>query len=110
MVADGYHARVDGLTSLAVLAGAIGVWIGHPQIDALVGIFITVAILAIVWQSGKAVFSGLVDGTEPDALDTKSEWLRTKQKEFWRSHRYGLGGWVTGFMLRSTYLWIPISQ
>jgi len=69
LVADGYHARVDGLTSLAVLAGAIGVWIGYPQIDALVGIFITVAILAIVWQSGKAVFSRLIDGTEPEALD-----------------------------------------
>ncbi len=30
LVADGYHARVDGLTSLAVLAGAIGVWLGFP--------------------------------------------------------------------------------
>ena len=28
LVADGYHARVDGWTSLAVLVGAIGVWAG----------------------------------------------------------------------------------
>ena len=28
LVADGYHARVDGLTSLAVLVGAGGVWCG----------------------------------------------------------------------------------
>src|SRR5262245_15838501 len=30
LVADGYHARVDGLTSLAVLFTAIGVWLGYP--------------------------------------------------------------------------------
>lgn len=29
LIADGYHARTDGLTSLAVLAGTIGVWLGH---------------------------------------------------------------------------------
>jgi divalent metal cation (Fe/Co/Zn/Cd) transporter len=28
LIADGYHARVDGWTSLAVLMGAIGVWAG----------------------------------------------------------------------------------
>ena len=28
LIADGYHARVDGLTSLAVLFGAVGVWLG----------------------------------------------------------------------------------
>ncbi len=26
--ADGYHARADGLTSLSVLFGAVGVWLG----------------------------------------------------------------------------------
>src|SRR5712691_5006697 len=30
LVADGYHARIDGWTSLAVLVGAIGVWAGYP--------------------------------------------------------------------------------
>ena len=28
LIADGYHARVDGWTSLAVLFGAVGVWLG----------------------------------------------------------------------------------
>src|ERR1035437_1264760 len=37
LVADGYHARTDGLTSLAVLAGAIGVWLGFPLADPIVG-------------------------------------------------------------------------
>jgi divalent metal cation (Fe/Co/Zn/Cd) transporter len=30
LIADGYHARTDGWTSLAVLMGAIGVWLGFP--------------------------------------------------------------------------------
>jgi divalent metal cation (Fe/Co/Zn/Cd) transporter len=38
LVADGYHARTDGLTSLAVVAGAIGVWLGYPIADPLVGL------------------------------------------------------------------------
>ncbi len=35
LIADGYHARVDGLTSLAVLFGAGGVWLGYPLADPL---------------------------------------------------------------------------
>ena len=30
LVAEGHHARVDGLTSLTVLFGAIGSWLGYP--------------------------------------------------------------------------------
>ena len=43
LVADGLHARTDGLTSLAVLVGAIGVAVGFPLADPLVGLLITVA-------------------------------------------------------------------
>ena len=38
LVADGYHARTDGWTSLAVLAGAVGVWLGYPLADPIVGL------------------------------------------------------------------------
>jgi cation diffusion facilitator family transporter len=69
LIADGYHARVDGLTSLAVLAGAIGVWLGFPLADPIVGMGITIAILWIVWESGKAVFVRLLDGVDPDVVD-----------------------------------------
>lgn len=65
LIADGYHARVDGLTSLAVLVGALGVWIGFPLADPIVGLLITAAILGIVWHSGKPVFTRLLDGVEP---------------------------------------------
>lgn len=65
LIADGYHARTDGLTSLAVVAGAIGVWLGFPLADPIVGLLITLAIFGIVWQSAKAVFSRALDGVDP---------------------------------------------
>ena len=49
LVADGYHARTDGWTSLAVLAGAVGMWLGYPLADPIVGLLIAAAILLIVW-------------------------------------------------------------
>ncbi len=54
LIADGLHARTDGLTSLAVVAGAIGVWLWFPIADPIVGMLITVAIFGIVWQSARA--------------------------------------------------------
>ena len=69
LVADGQHARVDGLTSLAVLFGAIGVWLGYPLADPIVGIVISVAIFRIVIESGKSVISRLLDGAEPGVID-----------------------------------------
>lgn len=66
LIADGYHARVDGITSLAVVGGAIGVWLGFPLADPIVGILITIMIFGIVWQSARAVFTRMLDGTEPE--------------------------------------------
>lgn len=69
LVADGYHARTDGLTSLAVVLGAIGVALGFPLADPLIGLVITIAILGIVWQSAGAVLSRMLDGVEPSVLE-----------------------------------------
>lgn len=69
LVADGYHARADGLTSLAVLVGMAGVWLGYPLADPLVGLLITVVILRLAWQSAHAVFTRMLDGVEPQVLD-----------------------------------------
>ncbi|MFC3718099.1 cation diffusion facilitator family transporter [Deinococcus metalli] len=70
LVADGYHARVDGFTSLAVLIGVLGVWIGVPTLDPLVGIGITLAILFIVRDAARSVWLRLIDGIEPDILES----------------------------------------
>ncbi len=69
LVADGYHARIDGFTSLAVLFGAIGVIIGFPIADPIIGLLITLTILKIVWDSVRKVFTRLLDGVEPEYLD-----------------------------------------
>jgi cation diffusion facilitator family transporter len=69
LVADGYHARIDGLTSLAVLAGAVGVALGFPLADPLVGLLITAAILRIVWDSARSVFTRLLDGVDPEVIE-----------------------------------------
>ena len=69
LVADGYHARTDGWTSLAVLLGALGVWLGYPLADPIVGLLIAAAILVIVWQSGKTIFTRLLDGVDPAVID-----------------------------------------
>jgi cation diffusion facilitator family transporter len=69
LVADGYHARIDGLTSLAVLAGAAAVWLGFPLADAIVGLLISLAIARIVWQSAQLVFTRVLDGVEPGVID-----------------------------------------
>jgi len=69
LIADGYHARVDGLTSLAVLFGVIGVWLGYPQADPLVGLLITSVIVGIAFQAGKSVLTRMLDGVNPELID-----------------------------------------
>ncbi|MBI1812319.1 cation transporter [Candidatus Peregrinibacteria bacterium] len=69
LIADGCHARTDGWTSLAVLFGALGVWLGFPLTDPLIGLGITVAIFFIVWDSVKAVFLRALDGVEPEIME-----------------------------------------
>jgi cation diffusion facilitator family transporter len=68
LIADGQHSRVDGFTSLAVLVGAIGVAVGVPILDPLVGLAITVAILFIVRDAARAIFTRMLDGIDPAIL------------------------------------------
>jgi cation diffusion facilitator family transporter len=73
LVADGYHARVDGLASLAVFFGALGVWLGYPIADPVTGLVITAVIGRLVWESGKSVFTRLLDGVDPQVVDEIQE-------------------------------------
>jgi cation diffusion facilitator family transporter len=68
LIADGYHARTDGLTSLAVVLGALGVWMGFQLADPIIGLVITAVILGIVWQSARAVLTRMLDGVEPEVV------------------------------------------
>jgi cation diffusion facilitator family transporter len=69
LMADGYHARADGLTSLAVLIGTVGVWFGFPVADPIMGLLITVGILRLGWQSASAVFTRMLDGVDVEIVD-----------------------------------------
>src|SRR5207244_2689601 len=69
LIADGFHARTDGFTSLSVLIGALGVWLGYPLADPIIGLLISVLICRVVWQSSKAVFTRLLDGVDPVVID-----------------------------------------
>jgi cation diffusion facilitator family transporter len=69
LVADGLHARTDGFTSLAVLMGAGGVALGFPLADPIIGLLITVAILAVLRTAVRDVFRRLMDGVDPALVD-----------------------------------------
>ncbi len=68
LVADGYHARTDGFTSLAVLFGAIGVWLGFPLADPLIGLGITVAILFVLKDAAVQIWRRLMDAVDPQIV------------------------------------------
>jgi cation diffusion facilitator family transporter len=73
LVADGYHARADGIASLSVLLSAIGIWLGYPLADPLIGLLMTALILKIVWQSAQSIFTRLLDGVDPEVIDEIKE-------------------------------------
>ena len=68
-MADGYHARTDGLTSLAVVAGALGVAAGYPLADPLVGLLITAVILVVLKQATGQMLGRLMDAVEPELVE-----------------------------------------
>jgi cation diffusion facilitator family transporter len=69
LVADGLHARADGLTSLAVVGGALGVAAGFPLADAIVGLLIALAILFVLADAARDVYRRLMDSVDPALVD-----------------------------------------
>jgi cation diffusion facilitator family transporter len=65
LVADGMHARTDGLTSLAVVAGAAGVALGWKAADPVVGLAITLAILLVLRRAARDIYRRLMDSVDP---------------------------------------------
>ncbi|MGZ8607680.1 MAG: cation diffusion facilitator family transporter [Actinomycetota bacterium] len=68
LVADGHHARTDGLTSLGVLAGAVGVALGFERADPIAGLAITAAIVVVLWQASRSVLRRILDGTDDSTV------------------------------------------
>jgi cation diffusion facilitator family transporter len=76
LIADGIHARTDGFTSLAVVAGVAGVWLGFPLADPIVGLLISVAIMVLLWGTVRDVGRRLMDGVDPAFSDRLADVVR----------------------------------
>jgi len=69
LIADGVHARADGFTSLAVVLGGLGVLLGFPLADPIVGLLIAAFILLLLVGTVRSVGRRLLDGIDPRLLD-----------------------------------------
>ena len=69
LVADGLHARVDGLASLAVLVGVGGLALGWPLADPLAGLVVTAAFVGVLRSAVRRVGARLLDAVDPRLVD-----------------------------------------
>lgn len=70
LVADGWHARADGLSALGVLLGVVGVRLGVWWADSVMGLAIGVVILVIVCKAGAEIGRRLMDATDPEIIQS----------------------------------------
>lgn len=80
LVADGLHARTDGLTSLAVLVAAGGTWLGYPIVDPIIGFLIGTAILFITKDATISMWYRLMDAIEPEILEQTEAVIRQREE------------------------------
>jgi cation diffusion facilitator family transporter len=76
LVADGLHARTDGLASLAVLAGAGGAALGWRLADPIVGLVVTAGVVLVLKDAAREVFRRLMDAVDPAVVDAAEAALR----------------------------------
>lgn len=65
LVAEGFHARTDALSSLMVVVGAAGVGAGWRYADPLAGLVITGLILLVLGRAGHDLLHRLMDAVDP---------------------------------------------
>jgi len=63
--ADGLHTRTDGIASLAVLLGAVGVALGAQWADPVVGLLISVLIFLVLLRTSASIGQRLLDAVDP---------------------------------------------
>lgn len=69
LVADGLHARSDGFTSLAVVAGAGGMALGWEAADAVAGLAVTLLLLVLLRSAARDIWLRLMDGVGPEVVE-----------------------------------------
>jgi cation diffusion facilitator family transporter len=55
LIADGNHARIDGIVSLSVVASAVLVFFGLQIADPIIGLLITFVLIRIAWHSFETI-------------------------------------------------------
>lgn len=68
LIADGQHARTDGLTSLGAFLGLLGAAFGLIWADGVAGLVITAAILYILWEVSRDVIRRVMDAIDPEVV------------------------------------------
>jgi cation diffusion facilitator family transporter len=68
LVADGKHARTDGMTSLAVLLSAGGTALGWRWADPVIGLAITLTILVVLRSAARDIYRRLMDAVDPSLV------------------------------------------
>ena len=69
LVADGLHARTDGLTSLAVVGAALGSLAGWTLADPVIGLIISLAIVNVLRGAARDIYRRLMDAVDPELVD-----------------------------------------
>jgi cation diffusion facilitator family transporter len=69
LVADGLHARTDGLTSLAVLVAALGAIAGWDLADPIIGLLISAAIINVLRLAARDICRRLMDRVDPALVE-----------------------------------------
>ncbi len=73
LITEGQHARTDAMTSLAVVVGVIGAWLGLGWVDPLIGLLIAAMVVLVLISSLRTVIRRLMDGIEPGTATTLVE-------------------------------------
>lgn len=73
LVADGYHARSDAYTSLAVVAAGVGALVGWNWVDPVAGLVVAVMILVILRRTAGKMFGRLLDAVDPKLVEQAIE-------------------------------------
>jgi cation diffusion facilitator family transporter len=95
LVADGLHARTDGLASVAVVGSALAVMAGLERADPLIGLAITILIALTLVQAARAVGHRILDGTDEQTITLIEEVASgvpgvehvTRAQARWTGHR-----------------------
>lgn len=92
--ANAYHSRSDSLSSLAVLVGLIGSFMGYPFLDSIAAIFVAALIIRMGVQWGwKAIYelteSGVSDVEQQDIEQTIAHLPGVRQMHQLRTRKLG---------------------